>query len=144
MSDQGHSSPAIMWKVILAAVAVATLVLSFSMKDRSKALAPAADDVDARISPVARFELAAAGAAGGTGDAASIYNSVCAGCHAAGVAGAPKKGDQAAWKPRLAAAQGIDGLVKSAIAGKGAMPPKGGKADLTEAQVKSVVEYMSK
>ena len=143
MSDQGHSSASIMWKVILAAAVVAALVLPFSMKGKGKPAAPA-DDVEARIAPVAKFQLAASAGGGGARDAVSIFNSVCGGCHAAGVAGAPKKGDKAAWGPRLAAAKGVDGLVKSAVTGKGAMPPKGGKADLTEAEIKAVVEYMSK
>jgi cytochrome c5 len=38
--------------------------------------------------------------------------------------------------PRLA--QGYDGLVKSAAAGKNAMPPKGGAADLTDDELKRV------
>ena len=59
--------------------------------------------------------------------------------HAAGVAGAPKLGDKAAWAPRLA--QGLDTLVASAIKGKGAMPPKGG-TNASEAELKEVVTYM--
>jgi len=61
-------------------------------------------------------------------------------CHASGAAGAPKLGDKAAWKPRIAA--GMDSMVKNAINGKGAMPPKGGRMNLTAAQIKSTVEYM--
>jgi cytochrome c5 len=36
----------------------------------------------------------------------------------------------------------MDTLVMHATKGKGAMPPKGGRADLTDAQIKSTVEYM--
>jgi cytochrome c5 len=57
----------------------------------------------------------------------------------AGLAGAPKLGDKAAWSPRLAL--GIDGLTASAIKGKNAMPPKGGSA-ASEAEIKGVVSYM--
>jgi cytochrome c5 len=78
---------------------------------------------------------AAAGADGKT-----VYDQTCTACHAAGVAGAPKLGDKAAWAPRIAT--GMDTLVKSVIAGKNAMPPKGGNAALTDAQVKSAVAYM--
>jgi c(7)-type cytochrome triheme protein len=75
--------------------------------------------------------------------AKSIYDTTCAGCHASGVLGAPKPGDTAAWQAR-AKGGGIDALVKSAIAGtaKG-MPPKGGRADLSEAQLRAVVEFMA-
>jgi len=68
------------------------------------------------------------------------YRTACAACHMTGAAGAPKTGDKAAWEVRLAA--GVDTLVKNAIKGKGAMPPKGGRPNLTEAQIKSAVEYM--
>ena len=64
---------------------------------------------------------------------------VCSACHAAGVAGAPKLGDKAAWAPRIA--QGIDALTASAIKGKGAMPPKGG-SNASDAEIKAVVTYM--
>jgi cytochrome c5 len=60
-------------------------------------------------------------------------------CHAAGVAGAPKLGDKAAWAPRIA--QGMETLVGNAVKGKGAMPPKGGTS-ASEAELKEVVTYM--
>ena len=68
------------------------------------------------------------------------YRTACMACHASGAAGAPKTGDKAAWTARIAA--GMDTLVKNAIDGKGAMPPKGGRPNLTDAQIKAVVEYM--
>lgn len=68
------------------------------------------------------------------------YRTACAACHMSGAAGAPKTGDKAAWKARIAA--GMDTMVTNAIKGKGAMPPKGGRPNLTDAQVKAVVEYM--
>ncbi len=61
-------------------------------------------------------------------------------CHAAGVAGAPKLGDKAAWAPRLA--QGMDTMVQSAIKGKGAMPPRGGSS-ASDADLRGAVEYMA-
>ncbi len=61
-------------------------------------------------------------------------------CHAAGVAGAPKFGDKAAWAPRLAL--GVDGLTASVIKGKGAMPPKGGSG-ASDAEIKAAVEFMT-
>ncbi|MFM2119457.1 MAG: hypothetical protein RL722_925 [Pseudomonadota bacterium] len=71
----------------------------------------------------------------------ALYESGCSACHGTGVLGAPKFGDAAQWSPR--AARGLDALVKSAIAGtaKG-MPPKGGRADLSDAQIRATVEYM--
>lgn len=72
--------------------------------------------------------------------AKAIYDGGCVGCHGTGVIGAPKVGDAAAWKPRVAG--GLPALVASAKAGKGAMPPKGGNAALTDAQLLAVVAYM--
>jgi cytochrome c5 len=64
----------------------------------------------------------------------------CAECHATGKGGAPKVGDQAAWIPRVA--PGLDVVVRSAIRGHGGMQPRGGMADLTDAEVKNAIVYM--
>ena len=73
-------------------------------------------------------------------DGKEIYNQSCAMCHAAGLANAPKLGDKAAWEPRLKA--GKDGLVQSALKGKGAMPAKGGNPKLTDEQIGAAVDFM--
>lgn len=73
-------------------------------------------------------------------DGAKVYASGCNVCHAAGVAGAPKLGDKAAWAPRLAL--GIDALTASVIKGKGAMPPKGAVATATDTDLRAAVEHM--
>ena len=83
---------------------------------------------------------AAPAAAAGEDKIKSIYTASCAACHASGAAGAPKLGDKAAWAPRIKA--GTEGLYDSALKGKNAMPPKGGNASLSEADVKAVVDYM--
>ena len=71
---------------------------------------------------------------------AQIVKARCADCHATGKGGAPKVGDQADWIPRLR--PGLDVVVRSAIKGHGAMPPRGGMADLTDAEVKNAIIYM--
>lgn len=83
---------------------------------------------------------AAKAATAGAADGKAVYEKVCAVCHVAGVAGAPKFADKAAWSPRLA--QGIEALHASVIKGKGAMPPKGGAPQLSEADLRAAVEYM--
>lgn len=70
-----------------------------------------------------------------------IYTEVCASCHAAGLMNAPKFGDIAGWATRLK--MGLEGLVASAIKGKGAMPAKGGNADLSDTDIQSAVIYMT-
>lgn len=92
-------------------------------------------------------EPAAAPAAAGATTAAkgdpakgkAVYDAHCAACHAAGVAGAPKFGDKAAWEKRIA--QGYDTLLTHATQGIGAMPPKGG-ADISGADLANAVAYL--
>ena len=97
------------------------------------AAAPAAEAAPAAAAPVA------AAAAAGAGEA--LYKQACQVCHAAGVAGAPKFGDKAAWSARLPA--GIDALYNSVAKGKGAMPPRGGAAQASDADLRSAVEFMA-
>jgi cytochrome c5 len=91
--------------------------------------------------PAAAVATAAPAAAKADAGAAvpALYTQSCQVCHAAGVAGAPKLGDKAAWAPRLAL--GIDGLTASVIKGKNAMPPKGGSS-ASDAEIKTTVAYM--
>ena len=81
---------------------------------------------------------APAGAAERSG--AEIVKSQCARCHEAGTAGAPKPGDKKAWAPRLN--RGIDVLLLSAIRGHGGMPPRGGAANLTDAELRSAMLHL--
>ncbi len=69
-----------------------------------------------------------------------VYQSTCALCHAASIAGAPKPGDMAAWEPRVA--QGYATLYNHAITGIRGMPPKGGNPSLSEADIANAVGYM--
>ena len=75
-------------------------------------------------------------------DGKGTYTSACFACHGTGAAGAPKLGDKAAWKNRIA--QGMTTLNNHAIKGFKGMPPKGGNASLSDAAVKAAVDYMVK
>lgn len=83
-------------------------------------------------------------AGGAFADGKSVYEASCQACHLAGVAGAPKMGDKAAWKDRIA--QGNDKLYTNAIKGfqgkAGMMPAKGGFPNLSDADVKLAVDHM--
>jgi len=74
----------------------------------------------------------------------ATYDASCAMCHKTGMMGAPKIGDKADWKPRIA--QGMNTMVSKSIKGykgpKGMMPAKGGNPKLTDAQVGNAVAYM--
>jgi cytochrome c5 len=69
-----------------------------------------------------------------------IVSARCSHCHRTGVNGAPKIGDKDAWIPRLK--PGLDVVVRSAINGHGAMPPRGGMANLSDAEIRSAIVYM--
>ena len=72
------------------------------------------------------------------------FEQVCGVCHGAGIAGAPKAGDKAAWAARIA--EGKATLYQHALQGyqgkTGVMPPKGGRTDLPDDLVKQAVDHM--
>jgi cytochrome c5 len=117
-----------------------------SWKEPAAAPAPAAPAKGAAqaAAPAETAKVAAAPAAAAPAaakpDGKKIFETTCTVCHGTGVAGAPKFGDKAAWAPRIAT--GLDTLVKTAIAGKGAMPAKGGNNALSDAEVRAAVEFM--
>ncbi|MCY4284904.1 MAG: c-type cytochrome [Thiotrichales bacterium] len=98
----------------------------------------AASDASASDSGVQM--VAAAGSALDLAAGEQVYQTACFACHATGVAEAPKLDDPVAWEPRLA--QGMAGLLQSSINGKGAMPPKGGFAHLTEDDLRNAIAFM--
>lgn len=69
-----------------------------------------------------------------------IVDAQCIKCHEKGTGGAPKIGDRDAWIPRLK--NGLDPLVQSAVNGHGGMPPRGGVANLSDAELKDAITYM--
>jgi len=73
-------------------------------------------------------------------DGQGIYKASCQACHAAGVAGAPKLGDKAAWAPRIA--KGNDAMYTSVIKGLNAMPPKGACMSCSDDELRAAVDYM--
>jgi len=138
----------------LVALTVIIFVVAQMVSGTGKAktkVAQADGDIVARIKPVGELVVAsAATVANGViptakaADGKGTYDKACMACHAAGVAGAPKLGDKAAWKDRIA--QGNDTLYTHAIKGftgkKGMMPAKGGNASLADADVKAAVDFM--
>lgn len=127
--------------------------------------APALDEaaraeVAARLRPAGAVHAGAAGAAAvaaaqaerraqmqaaasGPPDGQKVYSSLCSACHATGAGGAPKL-EHAAWDARVA--QGMEVLVSHAINGfqgaSGVMPPRGGGASLSDAEVEAAVKWM--
>jgi cytochrome c5 len=114
------------------------------------AQAPAAATAPAPAQPAATpgtpptaGAIATPAVAGNNEAGKALFNTACTACHTAGIAGAPKVGDKAAWAPRIA--QGTNTLYEHAIKGfqgkAGVMPPKGGST-APDADVKAAVDYM--
>lgn len=126
---------------IIGILLLVNLVLNKSGVDPA-ALAPQA--VAQRLQPVGRIELGASGAgaaASGARTGEEIVNAACGACHVPGVANAPKIGDAAAWG--TLAKKGLPEMLKTVIGGKGAMPPRGGVADASDAELARAIEFMA-
>lgn len=118
------------------------------------------ETVEDRIRPLARVAvagqdnsaLAIEDTRGGEGPSVAavpksgteVYDQACVACHGAGIAGAPKMGDAAAWGPRIA--KGKETLYKHAIEGfqgeAGLMPAKGGRPDIPDDLIRAAVDHM--
>lgn len=104
--------------------------------------------IQERIKPVGT--VCAGAECGGASEAAasssarsgeSIYNKACVACHGSGLLDAPKKGDTAAWDKRYA--QGEETVLKHAINGLNAMPPKGTCNDCSDDELLSAIHFMA-
>lgn len=96
--------------------------------------------LEERIRPVGQLSAGAVSKGPVVRSGKEIYEGVCSSCHGSGLLGAPKFGAAGDWAPRIA--QGMSTLIKHATEGLNQMPPRGGDATLTDADVKKVVEYM--
>jgi cytochrome c5 len=102
--------------------------------------AQSTEAVASRIKPVAGFALVDANAPVVLKTGQQVFDTTCTSCHTAGLAGAHKIGDSAAWAPIVK--QGYDTVVKNAIHGIRGMPPKGGNPALSDLEVERAVVYM--
>lgn len=103
--------------------------------------AQTSEAIASRIKPVAGFSLVDANAPKVFKTGQQVFDSTCTACHTAGVAGAPKIGDKSAWAPLIKT--GYDAMLKIALHGKGAMPPKGGNSSLSDFEIERAVVYIA-
>ena len=94
--------------------------------------------VTARIQKVGIVEVRDANRQLRSGE--EVFKAQCTTCHTAGMLGAPKFGDAAAWAPRIKT--GYEALLNSAIKGKNAMTPQGG-GDFEPIEIGRAVVYMA-
>jgi cytochrome c5 len=150
--DHQHQSPIktpkqLVIVVVLAFLVPVTVIVLISQLVTSGMTGTRDDDAArrARIAPVGTVVLADANAPHVAMSGEAVFGQVCKTCHEAGLAGAPKMGDKAAWAPRIA--EGEATLFKHAIDGfqgkTGLMPPKGGNPDLADDDVERAVVYMA-
>ena len=141
------AKPVLVGGLVLIGLAVYVLVSSLvhtiernSMKGEldTNIQSSAADIILAPIGSVTTVDKSIVKAAR-TGEA--VFTAVCTSCHSAGVLGAPKIDDKAAWTPRVQ--QGLDGLVKNAVNGIRSMPARGGDPTLTDEEITNAVVYMT-
>ena len=144
--------------LVVFTISIAFLAIDVGEKDEEDNNPSRVTTTEERIKPVADVYMGEAGAAAiqeaaastgteqkvafdGSLDGEMMYASVCAVCHGTGAAGAPIPGS-AVMTERVA--KGIDVLMQSALNGLNAMPPRGGRADLSDEQVQAIVEFMIK
>ncbi|KRC84771.1 cytochrome C [Achromobacter sp. Root83] len=147
-----HSSPIktpkqlIVTIVLAFVVPIAIIILLVNMvvtgnKTNAGSDALSGEAIARRIAPVAGFELVDANAPKVFKTGEQVFAAVCTACHTAGIAGAPKMGDNAAWAPFIKA--GYDAMLNVALHGKGGMPAKGGNPTLSDYEVARAVVYMA-
>jgi cytochrome c5 len=110
-----------------------------SVDPNSPAMSPEA--VAARLKPVGEVALVDPNAPKVVKTGEEVVKAVCSACHATGAAGAPKIGDKAAWGPRIK--EGLPELIKTAIKGENAMPPRGGSPDLSDLEITRAIVFMT-
>jgi cytochrome c5 len=111
------------------------------------------DDIAKRLEPVGQvcvqgkecpgMEVTASAGGGAAKTPDDIIAKHCNACHGAGLLGAPKIGDTAAWKDRADHQGGLDGILAKAITGINSMPPKGTCADCSDDELKGAIKKMS-
>jgi len=151
MSDNAHDSHTgpiktpqqLLWTSFFSFVLPVFIIIGlvYYVTSGNKPAAGASDQALAtaqRIQPVGSVELRDANRPLRAGE--EVYKAQCAACHDAGLAGAPKIGDAAAWGARIKT--GYEALLTSALKGKGAMGAQGG-GDFNDVEIGRAVVHLA-
>ncbi|VWD48432.1 c-type cytochrome [Burkholderia contaminans] len=154
MSEAPHESPVKtpgqLIAVIIASFAIPIILIVLFANYANHAFRSGAgtdalsdEQVAARVAPLAKVDVKDANAPRTYKTGEEVYKAVCVTCHGTGAAGAPKFGNKDDWAPRIS--QGFDTLLKTALAGKGAMPPRGGTSldDVSDYEIARAIVYMA-
>lgn len=154
MSEAPHESPVKtpgqLIAVIIASFAIPIILIVLFANYANHAFRSGAgtdalsdEQVAARIAPLAQVDVKDANAPRTYKTGEEVYKTVCVTCHGTGAAGAPKFGNKDDWAPRIS--QGFDTLLKTALAGKGAMPARGGTSpdDVSDYEIARAIVYMA-
>ncbi len=93
------------------------------------------------IAGAALLWLSAAANANAVQDPEAVYAKACSACHNGQLPMAPKRGDKAAWEPRMA--KGMNAMVLSVTKGLNAMPRGGLCMDCSTEDYQAVIKVMS-
>lgn len=151
MSAKNDSGFLRMFLFVLGALVAFTILIVFTASSVSEMLEKTQGKdsrkqaaIAERIKSVGEVAVAKAGVASAAPRSGKeLVGAVCGACHATGALNAPKIGSADQWQPRFDANGGLDGLVKSAIAGKGAMPPRGG-GNVSDGELRNAIAYLLK
>lgn len=124
-------------------VAIIALLLAYAASlshQTAGADAMSAQATADRIMPVGKVQIKLVSASTGPRTGEQAYKAQCAACHDAGMLGAPKIGDTAAWSGRIG--QGLATLANHAIKGFKAMPMQGG-GDMTDLEITRAAAFLS-
>jgi cytochrome c5 len=149
--EEAHEGPiktpkqlivAVLLSFVVPIVAIVLLVAGVESHNKPAAGSDALTEeaVAARLAPVGKVVIKDPNDLAALKTGEQVYNAQCLACHAAGLAGAPKLGDAAAWAPRIS--QGLEKLVESALKGKGAMGAQGG-GDFSDLEIARAVVYVA-
>ena len=126
--------------VPIAAIILLVMYVGADKQPNAGSEAANAEVVARRLRPVGTVEVKDMSDPASLKNGDQVFAAQCSACHTAGVAGAPKFGDAAAWGPRLG--QGYDTLLVHALKGKGNMGPQGG-GDFSDLEIGRAVVYMA-
>ncbi len=150
-THEAHEGPIrtpqqLIWTVVAAFVLPIVIIIllvnfvAFGPKPGAGSDGLGAEAAARRLQPVGTVALRDASAPAVLRTGEQVYAGQCAACHTAGVAGAPKLGDAAAWAPRVAT--GYEALLNSALKGKGAMAAQGG-GEYSDYEIGRAVVYLA-